>query len=118
MKTLKLGIGLVSIIAFINISCTGSKLVPSRQSSITALSEEIASDEPTIFLLERDIPATIHKLGIVNISIGVGGDVDQSVKRELKLRCQQLKANGAYRINDGFYPTISRISYLVFLYKK
>lgn len=72
-----------------------------------------------IFLLERDIPQNIEQLGTVSISVNgrptLG--VDEEVKQQLRKDCQQLGANGAYRVNDGtYYPLV--VSYLVFRYKE
>ncbi|WP_052731129.1 hypothetical protein [Spirosoma radiotolerans] len=69
----------------------------------------------TIFLLERDIPTAIKRLGVVTISVGTA-TTDKMVKERLKLKCQELGANGAYRISDGFYPNAGSIPYLVFKY--
>lgn len=71
----------------------------------------------TIFLLERDIPMEIKRLGVVNIAVGTGA-VDKSVKEKLKQKCQELGANGAYLISDGFYPSVGLVPYLIFKYKK
>jgi hypothetical protein len=45
---------------------------------------------------------------------------DEFVKKELQKQCQQLGANGAYRLNDGYYPGTRReeVPYLVFKYAK
>jgi len=72
-----------------------------------------------IFLLEREIPQDIEQLGVVSLSINSrpGLNIDQQIKQQLRNDCQQLGANGAYRINDGtYYPMV--VSYLVFKYKR
>ena len=77
------------------------------------------SSSVKIFLLERDVPQDIKRLGVVSLSVNSrpGLNVDEDVKRQLIKNCQQLGANGAYRINDGtYYPMI--VSYLVFRYEK
>lgn len=71
----------------------------------------------TIFLLERDIPLEIKRLGVVTIPIGAS-TIDKVVKEKLKLKCRELGANGAYRISDGFYPSAGIVPYLVFKYKR
>ena len=97
-------------------SCITSKIRPLAQvgSSLQADSSSVR-----IFLLEREIPQDIEQLGVVSLAINSrpGLNIDQQVKQQLKNDCQQLGANGAYRINDGtYYPMV--VSYLVFRYKK
>lgn len=72
----------------------------------------------TVFLLERDIPLDIERLGVVTIVNGSVTNVDKGVKQELRKKCQALGANGAYRTLDGFYPRAYTYSYLVFRYKR
>ena len=75
----------------------------------------------TIFLLERDIPLTIQKLGVVSIPFQLTtfniNRIDAIVKKRLNESCRKVGANEAYRINEGsYYPKI--VSYLVFRYDK
>lgn len=62
----------------------------------------------TIFLLERDRPVQMQRLGVVSI---VPPDpspyrMDNSVKQQLRQDCERLGTNGAYRINDGPYSLL------------
>jgi hypothetical protein len=109
-----LGVGLLS--------CTTSRVVPAESSVIMAsgIPTEKVTYPVTVFLLERDIPPVIKRLGVVLISTtdhGVG--VDRVVKRALQKKCQELGANGAYRLNEGYYPTNTlAIPYLIFTYEQ
>ena len=97
--------------------CVTSKIKP-----LAGVGSDVQTDSSSvrIFLLERDIPQDIERLGVVSLSTlnqRPGLNIDQQVKRQLQTDCQRLGANGAYRINDGtYYPGI--VSYLVFKYKK
>ncbi|WP_425290898.1 hypothetical protein [Spirosoma linguale] len=73
----------------------------------------------TIFLLERDIPSVINRLGVVRIVADRNYlNVDSTVKQELQRRCKELGANGAYRLSEGYYPgNRPEIHYLVFKYE-
>ncbi|GAB3270959.1 hypothetical protein GCM10027347_41960 [Larkinella harenae] len=96
-------------------SCVVSKFKPLSQVS----GVEADSSSVTVFLLERDIPQDIEKLGVVTIANIERATVntDKHVKRQLQKDCQRLGANGAFRVNDGTYhPAI--VNYLVFKYKK
>lgn len=85
----------------------------------TGLSKSVKDDSSfTVFLLERDIPLNIERLGVVTIVNGSVTNVDKGVKEELRRKCQALGANGAYRTLDGFYPRAYTYSYLVFKYKR
>ncbi|GAB3803309.1 hypothetical protein GCM10028819_33020 [Spirosoma humi] len=98
------------------ISCATTRVSSADNSTID--NSQAANDTSlTIFLLERDIPVEIERLGVVTISVGQA-TVDKVVKEKLKLKCKELGANGAYRISDGFYPNAGMIPYLVFKYKR
>ncbi|AKD55440.1 hypothetical protein [Spirosoma radiotolerans] len=96
--------------------CATTQFTPTDSSTIG--DGQVVSDTTlTIFLLERDIPADIKRLGVITISVGTA-ITDKMVKERLKLKCKELGANGAYRISDGFYPNAGSIPYLVFRYRK
>jgi hypothetical protein len=106
------------------LGCTTSRVVPAENSTTMVSTKPSAlagkpSYPVTIFLLERDIPPVIKRLGVVLISTTTRGvNVDRVVKRELQKRCEDLGANGAYRLSEGYYPTNTLdIPYLVFNYK-
>jgi hypothetical protein len=97
------------------ISCLTSKIKPIHQNGISMAD----TSGVTVFLLERDIPQDIERLGVVSISVNSRPTltIDEQVKQQLNKDCQRLGANGAYRVNDGtYYPLI--VNYLVFRYKK
>jgi hypothetical protein len=115
MLVVWLGVGILS--------CTTSRVIPAENSTIMATTKSAdLSGKPsypvTIFLLERDIPPAIKRLRVVLISTTTRGvNVDRVVKRELQKRCDELGANGAYRLSEGYYPTNTLdIPYLVFNY--
>jgi hypothetical protein len=94
--------------------------VRTRTQSFDETMQTLDSAGVTVFLLERDLPASIERLGVVRLtypSAYAGLNKDVAVKRQLITACQRLGANGAYRTNDGFYPPYS-VSYLVFRYQK
>lgn len=98
-------------------SCVTSRIRPLAQVNSSLQTDSLPVK---IFLLEREIPQDIEQLGVVSISLinsRPGSNIDQRVKQQLQNDCQQLGANGAYRINDGTYSPIV-VSYLVFKYKK
>ncbi|XWW43784.1 hypothetical protein JYG30_13370 [Fibrella sp. USSR17] len=89
-----------------------SVVVPAEAITISQISSADSSGNAgnavTIFLLERDIPPVTKRLGIVYIPINPRSlSVDKKVKRELLKKCQELGANGAYRLVEGYYPTNS-----------
>ncbi len=108
--------GLFMITGMLAGACVSSRIKPLTQSGNATVDSDTSL---TVFLLERDIPQTIEKLGVVAIRIETRTDfvVDEQIKQRLRRDCQQLGANGAYRINDGtYYPNI--VNYLAFRYKK
>jgi hypothetical protein len=102
-------------------SMTVAGCVHSRVSLINQpnVGVQLPDSSVTVFLLERDIPADIERLGSVTIQYDIRSrfSTDSQVKAELDRQCQILKANGAYRTNDGTYSPVI-VSYLVFRYKK
>ena len=90
-----------------------------RPLTATATTVQLDGSPVNIFLLERDLPKDIERLGIVSIlptsQVAIG--LDNQVKQQLKEDCKRLGANGAYRISDGTYSSLV-ISYLVFRYEK
>ena len=105
------------------LSCTTSRVVPTENSPINGQTKSAdlpgkPSDPITVFLLERDIPPLIKRLGVVLISTTTHSVyVDRVVKRELQKKCQEVGANGAYRLSEGYYTTHTlAIPYLVFKY--
>lgn len=112
---MKSGLALL-LLGWILIGCVTTQVISADNSTVSNISS--TSDTTlTIFLLERDIPMEIKRLGVVTIPIGAS-TIDKVVKEKLKLKCQELGANGAYRISDGFYPSAGIVPYLVFKYKK
>lgn len=109
-------LGILLLIGLINARCTINRTTFVDNATINDTSDT-GDSTLTIFLLERDIPIEIRRLGIVTIPVGASA-VDQNVKKQLRLKCKEIGANGAYRIADGFYPSIGSIPYLVFKYKK
>lgn len=95
--------------------CVTTQVTSADNSTLLGNGQVEGDNNLTIFLLERDIPTTIKRLGVVTISVGTA-TTDKMVKERLKLKCQELGANGAYRISDGFYPNAGSIPYLVFKY--
>lgn len=75
-------------------------------------------DSVTVFLLERDLPKTFKRIGIVSITptLHTASALDHQVKQQLKAACQKNGANGAFRINEGTYPPY-RINYLLISYE-
>lgn len=95
-------------------SCVTSRIKPYTQVSATSKQD---TSSVKIFLLERDIPQNIERLGVVSLTINsnAGMNMDKFIKDRLRKDCQRLGANGAYRTNDGTYiPFV--VSYLVFRY--
>ena len=116
MKRYLLKAAYVCVINLLLTSCVVSKIKPINEVSST---NNPAILSPTVFLLERDIPQDIERLGIVTIALNSRAtlNVDSYVKEQLAKDCQTLGANGAYRVNDGtYFPNI--VSYLVFRYRK
>ncbi|MEZ0542741.1 hypothetical protein [Fibrella arboris] len=75
----------------------------------------------TIFLLERDIPTTIERVGTVTIhTYGSIYSIHQRVETELQKLGREKGANGAYRVQHGTYDHEHDgiVSYLLFRYKK
>ncbi len=73
----------------------------------------------TIFLLERDLPATMDRLGTVTIhTYGSIFGIHQKVEDELQNVGRQKGANGAYRIGHGTYDhdNDGLVTYLLFRY--
>ncbi len=123
MKTRKIKYLLCTIaLAILSASCTTSR-VRSIKSGDEVLVEKMDDGSSLhVFLLERDIPLDIERLGMVSITPNIGMATDRSkihakVKKKLREACQELGANGAYRINDGSYQP-NEVSYLVFRYEK
>lgn len=104
------------LVSLLNARCTINRTTFIGNATINDTSD-IGDTTLTIFLLERDIPVEIRRLGVVTIPVGAGA-IDKSVKKQLRLKCSEIGANGAYRIADGFYPSAGSIPYLVFKYKK
>ncbi|XAZ82153.1 hypothetical protein A6C57_27885 (plasmid) [Fibrella sp. ES10-3-2-2] len=74
----------------------------------------------TIFLLERDLPATMDRLGTITIhTYGSIFSIHQKVEDELQKIGRQKNANGAYRIGHGTYDhdKDGLVTYLLFRYK-
>lgn len=74
----------------------------------------------TIFLLERDLPATMDRLGTITIhTYGSIFGINQKVEDELQKIGRQKGANGAYRIGHGTYDhdKDGLVTYLLFRYK-
>lgn len=109
-------VGIAIVAGMLAGACVSSRIKPITQAGNATASSDTAL---TVFLLERDIPKEIEKLGVIVIRIDSRAELtlDEQVKQRLRRDCQQLGANGAYRINDGtYYPNI--VNYLVFRYKK
>lgn len=111
-------IGCLLMLNVFMMGCATSNTIPVSEAGIV---NPMDTSGVTIFLLERDIPPTIKKLGVVSIPFQLTtfniNRIDGIVKAKLNESCQKIGANGAYRINDGsYYPKI--ISYLVFRYDK
>ncbi|MVM39219.1 hypothetical protein GO730_19450 [Spirosoma sp. HMF3257] len=109
------------LVIMISVSISLSSCITTRIKPLIPVGNELQGDTLSvkIFLLERDIPNDIDQLGVVSISVNSRPtlSIDAQVKRQLRKDCQQMGANGAYRINDGtYYPTV--VSYVVFRYKK
>lgn len=109
-------IAVTLLVCLLNGACTIVRTTFTDNRTINDTSD-VGDSTLTVFLLERDIPAEIERLGVVTIPVGASS-IDKNVKKQLKLKCKELGANGAYRIADGFYPSIGSIPYLVFKYKK
>ena len=104
------------LLSWLVVGCVTTQFTSTDNSTATDISA--TSDTTlTVFLLERDIPTEIKRLGVVTIYIGAS-TIDKTVKRQLKLKCQEFGANGAYRITDGFYPSAGIVPYLIFKYKR
>ena len=99
-------------------SCATSNAVQVNDAGIAKTTD---TPELTIFLLERDIPQTINRLGTVSIPMKVNTlnlkQFDVNIKAKLRELCKEAGANGAYRINEGNYQTYV-VSYLIFQYNK
>ncbi|GAB2562255.1 hypothetical protein GCM10027085_62470 [Spirosoma aerophilum] len=75
----------------------------------------------TIFLLERDLPARMERIGTVTIhTFGSIYSTHQRVEDELQKLGRQKGATGAYRIHHGTYDhdKDGLITYLLFRYTK
>lgn len=73
----------------------------------------------TIFLLERDLPVTMDRLGTVTIhTYGSIFGIHRKVEDELQTIGRQKGANGAYRIGHGTYDhdKDGLVTYLLFRY--
>ncbi|AQG78408.1 hypothetical protein AWR27_03085 [Spirosoma montaniterrae] len=110
-----------SFFASLVVSICLSACVTSKTKPLAQVSGDLQADTSSfrVFLLEREIPQDIEQLGVVSLSVNgrPSLNIDVEVKQKLRRECQQLGANGAYRINDGtYYPLV--VSYLVFRYKK
>ncbi len=115
MKTLPV----LSFVGLLLTGCVTSQTIPIGQVENAVRTPDDSG--VTVFLLEREIPQDIKKLGVVTLNIqtntAANSSVDRDVKAQLHKACKELGANGAYRINDGtYFPAL--VSYLVFSYKK
>ncbi|ADB42727.1 hypothetical protein [Spirosoma linguale] len=75
----------------------------------------------TVFLLERDLPARMERIGTVTIhTFGSLYSTHQRVEDELQKLGRQKGATGAYRIQHGTYDhdKDGLITYLLFRYTK
>jgi hypothetical protein len=75
----------------------------------------------TIFLLERDLPTRMERIGTVTIhTFGSIYSTHQRVEDELQKLGRQKGATGAYRIQHGTYDhdKDGLITYLLFRYTK
>lgn len=106
------------LLSWIIVGCITSQVTSTDNNTSTGTSQT-TDTTLTVFLLERDIPTEIKRLGVVTIlTDSAGFGADKKIKEQLKQKCQELGANGAYRIADGFYPGAGAIPYLVFKYKR
>ncbi|MEZ0484142.1 hypothetical protein [Fibrella aquatica] len=118
---------LLSTLTMSSVSCIRSVMMPAETVTLYTQSGSTdatgnSADSITIFLLERDIPPVIKRLGIINVAIDPGKSrVDKTVKTELRKNGKKVGANGSYRINEGYYPTNTQSSfyvpYLLFRYE-
>src|SRR5262245_61827018 len=105
------------LIGLVLTGCARSKITMIGETGSRLQSADSASSLK-VFLLERDIPVDIERLGVVTIGFNPNGSMSiyKYTKSALLKECQKVGANGAYRINDGTYYPVT-VSYLVFRYK-
>lgn len=97
---------------FLTAGCISSRFQP-LQPSISVPT----TDSVTIFLLERDLPATFDRLGTVSFRMNQSGfGIHQQVVDALQKVGRQKGANGAYRISHGTYEKVGIVTYLLIHY--
>lgn len=113
MKTYLLtGIGL-TLLGLIS-GCVSSQFQPLTQTAST----QAPFDSVTIFILERDLPSQIDRLGVVTFrTYRSGMGVHDQVKQQLQHEARQRGANGAFRLREGTYDRLGIFAYLLFRYK-
>jgi hypothetical protein len=62
---------ILCLLSWIGVGCTRIQVTSIDNSTATAIAEK-PDTTLTIFLLERDIPMEIKRLGVVNIPVGTG----------------------------------------------
>ena len=101
-------------------SCISTKLIPiqSNETQIVKNFPPIEPSEVKIFLLERDIPSSIERLGVLKINMTNAMVRFDAIEEKLRSECAKIGANGAFRLNEGTIITNEGgvISYLCFRY--
>ncbi|MEY4540538.1 MAG: hypothetical protein RLZZ306_2295 [Bacteroidota bacterium] len=110
----------ILIIWVILSSCISTKMIP-VQNNETLIVKTFSPIEPssvTIFLLERDIPLSIERLGVLKIDMTNAMVRFDAIEEKLRIECAKIGANGAFRLNEGTIITNQGgvISYLCFRY--
>lgn len=114
MKTLWLTVIGLSLAGLIS-GCFTSQFRPITQTT----SVKASADSVTIFLLERDLPPMMERLGTVTIhAYGSTLGIHQKVEDEIQKVGRQKGANGAFRVAHGTYDhdKDGLITYLLFRY--
>lgn len=105
-----LGLSLLGL----NTSCVSSQFHPLTQHA----SANASADSVTIFILERDLPPQIDRLGVATFrTYRSGMGVHNQVKQQLQQEAHQRGANGAFRLREGTYDRLGIFAYLLFRYK-
>jgi len=108
-----------ALILWGTVGCIRSQFQPIQQAATLNASADSAA--VTIFLLERDLPATMERIGTVTIhTFGSIYSIHQRVEDELQKLGHEKGANGAYRVQHGTYDHEHDgiVSYLLFRYTK
>ena len=118
MKTVKSAC-VLGLLLWATAGCVRSQFQPIQQA--TTMNAPADSAAVTVFLLERDLPTSMERLGTIAVRVNqTTPNFHQILLGELQKVARQQGANGAYRLQHGTYELdrVGVVSYLLFRYRK